>query len=89
MDLKKEITFERKNKEGFVIETPYGSIEVVLNLKFNRDNRFNGRTAVTVSHPEIESINVYRIDFKGKPQNKKTKDFIHGNTKEGSEVRSI
>ncbi len=88
MEGKKEITFERKNKEGFVIETPYGCIEIVLNLKFNRDNRFNGRTAVSVSMPEIEAINVYRIDFKGKPQNKKVKDFIHGTSKEEDKVRS-
>lgn len=85
---KKSIGFERKSNEGFVIETPYGSIEIVVSPKLNQANKFNGRTNVKILMPDKEAINVYRIDSKGKPQNRKTKEFIHDGSEKTNKIGS-
>lgn len=61
----KKVVIERKQSEGCVIETPFGSIELIIS------KRKNGRVLLSFSIPQ--EANLYRIDEKGKPQNRNVK----------------
>ena len=77
----KLITIERLDREGLVIETSHGVIKIVVHEKLNE------RILVKINIPNNENFNIYRIDNKGKPQNKKTKECFNEQHQKKNKVR--
>ena len=77
----KTIQMERKNHTGFVIEQIGRSISIVVSRKSN------GRIFVKLNVPDDGSVNVYRIDVNGCPENKHTKECAGDQPKKKSGPR--
>jgi len=71
LTVEKSILFERKDEEGFVVETPVGDVKVKIVQRKNSFGKITNRMSVIVIFPD-EDINIYRINAEGKPQNKRS-----------------
>lgn len=79
----KVIEMERKTNTGCVIETPEGDIAITVSAKLN------GRVLVKLVMEKNAVLNIYRIDSLGNPENRKTKECVHGRLTEGNKTRPI